>query len=93
VSTGTAQLLSWAPSTGFASKYGPGMAGQQPTRDHTAVTAAAGPALGADTLGSPWHPDSPLFWIGIIAAATVGLMAFSTTVRVGPAHLEGGLGK
>lgn len=32
----------------------------------------------------PWHPDSPLFWFGMLAAVTFGLIGASTAVRVGP---------
>ena len=35
------------------------------------------------------HPDNPLFWFAGIAAVAFGLMAASTTVRVGP--IKGGL--
>lgn len=32
-----------------------------------------------------WSPDNPLFWVGIIAAATVGLWAMSVNVKAGGA--------
>lgn len=32
-----------------------------------------------------WSPDSPLFWFGVIAAATVGLFAASISAKAGPA--------
>lgn len=34
--------------------------------------------------GRPWHPDNPLFWFGMLAAVTFGLIGASTAVRVGP---------
>lgn len=44
-----------------------------------------------------WHPDSPLFWIGALVAATVGLAAVSGSgsIKVGPVHAaaSGGVGK
>lgn len=39
-----------------------------------------------------WHLDSPLFWFGAIAAATFGLLAVTTSVRVGPAKAGVSLG-
>ncbi len=90
---GTGQLLSWNPNTPLSSKYGLGLAGGQPaSRDASALPAVAGPSA-ADVQVGPLHPDSPLFWFGLLAAATFGLMAFSTTVRVGPARLSAGVGK
>jgi len=32
----------------------------------------------------PWHPDNPLFWFGAVLAVTFGLIAVSTSVKVGP---------
>ncbi len=42
---------------------------------------------------APWHPDSPLFWFGAVAALTFGAIAFSTSIRVGPARASLGVGK
>jgi hypothetical protein len=44
---------------------------------------AGGPGLLQEN-PPPWHPASPLFWFGVLAATTLGLIAASTTVRVGP---------
>lgn len=52
--------------------------------------SAGGPAIG-DVL-PPWHMDSPLFWFGAIAAATFGLLAVSTSVRVGPVRVAASAG-
>lgn len=41
------------------------------------LTDIAGP-------GKPWSPDSPLFWFGLIAAVTFGLIGGATQIRVGP---------
>ncbi len=51
-----------------------------PSELHAAVTPST-----ADEAAKPWHPDSPLLWFAGIAAVAFGLMAFSTTVRVGKA--------
>jgi hypothetical protein len=53
------------------------------SRDETAATPSAGPAF--STKSPPWSPDNPLFWFGVVAAVSVGLMGYSTTVRVGSA--------
>jgi hypothetical protein len=75
--------LAWAVPNA-ASKYGGALAGAPTvTRDHTAATASAGPSQAVKT--PPWSPDNPLFWFGLLAAASIGLMGYSTTVRVGPA--------
>lgn len=31
-----------------------------------------------------WSPDNPLFWFGVILAATAGLLTISTTFNAGP---------
>lgn len=40
-----------------------------------------------------WHPDNPVFWVGVIAAASVGLIGFTVTGRAGPARASAGVGK
>jgi hypothetical protein len=83
--------LAWAVPNA-ASKYGGALAGAPTaTRDHTAATAAAGPSLSVKS--PPWSPDNPLFWFGVVAAVSVGLMGYSTTVRVGPAKAGLEIGK
>lgn len=83
--------LAWAvPNHG--AKYGGALAGAPTvTRDQSAAAPSAGPAL--TTKEPPWSPRNPLFWFGIIAAATFGFMGYSTTVRVGPAKGSVELGK
>ena len=44
---------------------------------------SAGPGLTGEH-APPWHPESPLFWFGMLAAVTLGLIAASTSVRIGP---------
>lgn len=65
---------------------------QQATRDESALPGIAGPAPKGGS-NSPLSPSSPLFWAGVFVAASVGLMAYSTTVRVGPASVSASLGK
>lgn len=60
-----------------------------PTELATAVT----PDEGGDASGKPWSPSSPLFWFGAIAAVTFGLMAVSTSVRVGSVKASVSAGK
>lgn len=81
----------WAPPSP-AAKYGPALApgGPRITAD-TELSAVSSPAAGET--GSPFSPANPLFWFGAIAALTFGLMAVSTSVRVGPAKAAVSLGK
>lgn len=55
------------------------------------IERAAGPSRLDDV--SMFHPHSPMFWFGVIAAATFGLVAVSSTVRVGPFRAGAALGK
>jgi hypothetical protein len=83
--------LAWAVPNA-ASKYGGALAGPSAvSRDHSAATTSAGPSLEINS--PPWSPENPLFWFGILAAASVGLMGYSTTVRVGPAKAGVEIGK
>lgn len=83
--------LAWAVPHA-ASKYGGALAGA-PTvsRDHSAAATSAGPSV--EVKSPPWSPENPLFWFGLLAAASVGLMGYSTTVRVGPAKAGIEVGK
>jgi hypothetical protein len=63
---------------------------QPATSVDSPLSTAAGPAL--IDAAPPWHVDNPLFWFGAIAAATFGLLAVSTSVRVGPARVSAALG-
>lgn len=75
--------LAWA-TPDAATKYGGALAGAPTvTRDNVAAAQAAGPSLSSKA--PPWSPESPLFWFGVVAAVSVGLMGYSTTVRVGSA--------
>ncbi len=79
----------WAPQ-------GPARFGLAPggpvTKTPTELHAIASPAEGAAADVQPWNPTNPLFWFGAVAAFTVGLMAFSTTVRVGKTQASLALG-
>jgi hypothetical protein len=49
-----------------------------------ALAQSAGPST--FDAARPWSPDSPIFWLVGLAAATLGLIGFATSVRVGPAR-------
>lgn len=60
----------------------------------------AGDSLPASTAtmgdwgGLPWHPDSPGFWLLVVAGATVlGILGASVDVRAGKARAGGHVGK
>lgn len=59
----------------------------------TELHAVPTPKEGAAKAASPLSPDNPLFWFGGLAAVTFGLMAFSTSVRVGKTTASVNLGK
>lgn len=64
-----------------------------PSRTPTELHAVPTPAAGAAKAASPLSPENPLFWFGVLGAATFGLMAFSTSVRVGKATASVAVGK
>jgi hypothetical protein len=74
-------------------KYGGSFISTRPQQSDEAreLASVAGPAPGMG--GSPFSPSNPLFWFGVVAAASVGLMAYSTSVRIGPAAASVSLGK
>jgi hypothetical protein len=76
-----------------AAKYGGSLAAPSTSVSDTAspLPAVAGPSL--SQVAPAWHPDSPLFWFGLIAAAAVGFAFASTTVRVGPVKAAASVGK
>jgi hypothetical protein len=61
------------------------------------MPVAAGASNGAVTPGSGRRrfldPGSPELWVIGIGAAMLGLIAVSTSVRVGPVRLAGAVGK
>jgi hypothetical protein len=81
----------WAAPS-HAEKYGGGFAREQKaTSDDTPLSTAGGPAQGG--AAGILDPRQPLLWFGVIAAASVGLMAYSTAVRVGPLSASLSVGK
>lgn len=65
------------------------------------VPGAAGASTPATTGGSPgdhgllpWHPDSPTFWLALVAGATLlGWVGAEFGARVGPAKGDVKVGK
>lgn len=55
------------------------------TNTPSELNSISSPYAGAAGEAKPWSPSNPLFWFGVIAAATFGLAAVSTTARVGKA--------
>lgn len=55
------------------------------------INQAAGPGLHNSL--PLWSPENPLFWFGLLLAGSVGLVAVSSSVRVGSARVGGSLGK
>lgn len=64
------------------------------TADAVPLASMAGAAPGQPVnQDKPYHPDSPLFWVGALLLATFGLIYGATEVRVGPAKADLSLGK
>ncbi len=59
----------------------------------TELSATPTPGVGAEAAAQPWNPANPLFWFGAVAALTFGLMAFSTSVRIGGTKASVPVGK
>jgi len=81
-------VTAWAPASP-GGRYGLNRSNTGPVTELTSIPT---PTQGAADEANPWHPENPLFWFAGIAALTFGLMAFSTTVRVGGAHASLSLG-
>lgn len=58
------------------------MGGRVPTE--APLQTSAGPSMADRNSEKPWHPDSPMFWVGLLLATTLGFVAASTSIRVGP---------
>lgn len=84
-------MTSWVASPPEQKYGGAFMGDQKASPNASALPSVAGPSTKGTA--APLSPSGPLFWIGVIAAASVGLMAYSTTVRVGPASASLSLGK
>jgi len=69
-----------------------------PAMQNTGMASLATPSAGSADEGKPWHPSSPLFWVGALGVVTFGFMAVSTSgsasVRLGKATatVTGGAG-
>jgi hypothetical protein len=70
--------------SGYA-PFGPARfpAARGPATSATTETTAMATASPDDPGGNLMHPGNPMIAFGVIAAIAFGLMAFSTTVRVG----------
>lgn len=84
-------MTSWVAPPADQKYGGAFIAPQKATSDRSELPKVAAPSMAG--AASPLSPSGPLFWIGVIAAASVGLMAYSTSVRVGPASASVSLGK
>lgn len=79
-----------APSP--AEKYGGSFTRPQvATTDDVAASKAAGPA--PSPAGGTFSPREPLFWFGVVLATSLGLAAYSTTVRVGRTEVSASIGQ
>lgn len=48
----------------------------------------------ADHGAKPWHPDSPLFWLAVVAGASLaGIVGASVNLHAGPAKARASVGK
>jgi hypothetical protein len=56
------------------------------------IARSSGPGMLDATADKLWHPDNPLFWFGVIALATFGAIAGSTSIKVGPFRASAGVG-
>jgi hypothetical protein len=86
-----AAAVAWAPEDPLArfglSAGGPGINAQ------TELTALATPSAEAARAAGLVSAENPLLWFGVLAGVTFGLMAFSTSVRVGNSSASVNLGK
>lgn len=73
----------WAPSSSWEKYH---LSAGAPSRTPSELASVPSPADGAAAEGRLLSPSNPLLIFGLLAAATFGLMAASTTVRVGKAR-------
>lgn len=73
--------MDWAPIMG-PEKYGITAAGPA-SNAQTELTNVVSPSAAAANAGKALSAESPLAVFAVLAAFTFGLMAFSTSVRVG----------
>lgn len=72
-------MTSWMDSPD--KKYGASLATPVKATADATATASVAPVV-VPSMGGFLSPGDPMFWFGVIAAATVGLMAYSTAVPV-----------
>lgn len=84
----------WAPIGPERYRLSESAAPAGPGVGELSLAAVSTPGEGAANSAKPWHPESPLFWVGAIGLVTFGAMAFSTsgTVRVGKTKLTAAAG-
>lgn len=73
-----------------------GLPGGLPAAAQTSTVPGIGRSTvghGADWDDRIWHPDNPMFWVGAVLAVTFGLIASSTSIRVGPFKASASAGK
>lgn len=80
------------PGLSLAASYGLGTG--QPTMNASELHTMSRPGLEDVTTSTFWHPNSPLFWIGTLLAATLGLAAVSGSgsIKLGPIHAAASAG-
>lgn len=83
------QPFSVYASTGFSG----GQQSAAPIGTAPAIAMAAGPAQNDLSAHALLSLRNPVSWFGIIAAATFGLIAISSTVRVGKTKASASIGK
>lgn len=90
----TADSLYWAsvnPADQLGVNPAPGLSAEHEHLSFPGLARSTGP--GANNPGPPWSPQNPLFWFGGLLALTLGFVAASTSVRIGPARASLDLGK
>ena len=68
-----------------------GLTGAAPSSAHVDTSPSIA-ATAVQGLAPFYHPDNPVFWVGIVAAAAMGLIGFTVTGRAGPARASAGVG-
>lgn len=81
-------MSTWAVPNPSAKYGGAQLRERTATSDDTALSQVVAPGADMDGLATP-----ALVVFGVLAAATLGLMAYSTTIRVGPVSGSLDLGK
>ena len=81
--------LSVYATTGFA--HGAGSA--SPLNNQPAIASSAGPGMDDVSAYGLLSLRNPLTWFGLFAATTFGLIAVSSSVRVGKARASAKIGK